>query len=147
MNRRATFQTGNETKSRRRRSGRPAFTLIEVMIAMAIFFMAVFAILELVATNLRNARLLETPRVDCGLAIADLVQTNALEDGTVEIDFEKVYPGYHCEQDIGPADDVVPFGDTNGLKHVWYVLKHPDGTIETNLQALIWAPNSKPEEH
>ena len=147
MNRRATFQTENGAKSRRRRSGRAAFTLIEVMIAMAIFFMAVFAILELVATNLRNARLLETPRVDCGLVMADLVQTNQLEEGNMEVDFEKVFPGYRCEQDVVAADDVIPLGDTNGLFHVWYVLRHPDGTIETNLQALIWAPNSKPEEH
>src|SRR5580698_570972 len=123
MNRRATFQTENRTKSRRRRSGGPGFTLIEVMIAMAIFFMAVFAILELVASNLRNARLLETPRVDCGLVIADLVQTNQLEEGTQDVDLDKVFPGYHCEQDIVAADDVVPLGDTNGLFHVWYVLK------------------------
>jgi hypothetical protein len=144
MNHRVTFRTAGGTKSRRRRSGRVAFTLIEVMIAMAIFFMAVFAILELVATNLRNARLLETPRVDCGLVIADLYQTNQLEEGNTDVDLDKVFPGYHCEQDIVAADDVVPMGDTNGLFHVVYILKHPDGTIETNLQALIWAPNSKP---
>lgn len=122
-----------------------AFTLMEVMIAMAIFFMAIFAILELVATDLRNARMLETPRADCGLVIADLVQTNQLEEGTTEIDgFEKVYPGYACTQLINAADDTVPNGDTNGLFHVQYLLKHPDGTIETNLDALVWMPNSKP---
>ncbi|HXD01308.1 MAG TPA: prepilin-type N-terminal cleavage/methylation domain-containing protein [Verrucomicrobiae bacterium] len=139
-----TFRTASGTDSRSRCRGTTAFTLIEVMIAMAIFFMAVFAILELVASNLRNARLLETPRVDCGLVIADLVQTNQLEEGTQDVDLDKVFPGYHCEQDIVAADDVVPLGDTNGLFHVWYVLKHPDGTIETNLQALVWKPDSKP---
>jgi hypothetical protein len=36
-----------------------AFTLLEVMIAGALFFMAVFAILGLVATTLRNARALQ----------------------------------------------------------------------------------------
>lgn len=142
MNRRATCRiAGGAGKPRRARS---AFTLMEVMIAMAIFFMAVFAILELVATNLRNARLLETPRVDCGLVIDDLVQTNQLEEGTDDGDFDKLYPGYHWEQVVSAADDVIPNGDTNGLFHVTYLLKHPDGTIETNLTALMWKPQSKP---
>jgi hypothetical protein len=144
MNRRVSFQTESGTKSRSQRNGMTGFTLMEVMIAMAIFFMAVFAILELVATNLRNARLLETPRVDCGLAIADLVQTNQLEEGTQDIDFSKLYPGYSCTQIVVPADDIVPNGDTNGLFHAEYLLKHPDGTIETNLDALVWKPDSKP---
>lgn len=127
--------------------GRSAFTLMEVMIAMAIFFMAVFAILELVSTNLRNARLLETPRVDCGLVIDDLVQTNQLEEKTDDGDFDKLYPGYHWEEIVTAADDVVPNGDTNGLFHATYLLKHPDGTVETNLTALIWKPLSKPIQH
>jgi hypothetical protein len=110
---------------------------MEVMIAMAIFFTAVFAILELVATNLRNARLLEQPRVDCGLVMADLYQTNKLEEGSDDGDFGTLYPDYHWEQDI------ISVG-TNGLFHVEYILKHPDGTVETNLDALMWKPDSKP---
>jgi hypothetical protein len=147
MSRRATFQTAGGTKSRSRQDGTKAFTLMEVMIAMAIFFMAVFAILELVATNLRNARLLETPRVDCGLVIADLYQTNQLEEGTTDGDFDKLYPGYHWEQNVVAADDIIPLGDTNGLFHVVYTMRHPDGTVETNLVALMWKPDSKPVKH
>jgi len=37
-------------------SGTNAFTLMEVMVACGIFFMATFAILALVSTTLRNAR-------------------------------------------------------------------------------------------
>jgi hypothetical protein len=144
MNRSTTCGIAGGRKSPRKES---AFTLMEVMIAMAIFFMATFAILELVATNLRNARLLETPRVDCGLVIDDLVQTNQLEEGTDDGDFDKLYPGYHWEQVVSAADDVVQYGDTNGLFHVTYLLKHPDGTIETNLTALMWKPQSKPIQH
>jgi Tfp pilus assembly protein PilV len=117
---------------------------MEVMIAMAIFFMTVFAILELVATNLRNARLLETPRVDCGLMIADLIQTNQLEESDEDMDFGKLYPGYHARQRVVPADDIILNGDTNGLFHVEYILTHPDGTVETNLEGLMWKPDSKP---
>src|SRR5207342_1412722 len=41
-----------------------AFSLIEVMIACGIFFMATFAILALVSTTLRNARALQRGDVD-----------------------------------------------------------------------------------
>jgi hypothetical protein len=141
MNCRRTFQTRNAAK---RRTG---FTLMEVMIAMAIFFMTVFAILELVATNLRNARLLETPHVDCGLVMADLWQTNQLEEGTDDGDFGKLYPNYRWEQNIVSAGEGIPLADTNGLFHVEYILKHPDGTLETNLVGLMWKPDSKPIQH
>lgn len=117
------------------------------MIAMAIFFMTVFAILELVATNLRNARLLETPHVDCGLVMADLWQTNQLEEGTDDGDFGKLYPNYRWEQNIVSAGEGIPLADTNGLFHVEYILKHPDGTLETNLVGLMWKPDSKPIQH
>ena len=39
-----------------------AFSLIEVMVAMAIFFMAVFAILGLMSTLLQNARIFQGKR-------------------------------------------------------------------------------------
>lgn len=154
MNRRLPCRIARGMKPRPRREGRVlrfdgarAFTLMEVMIAMAIFFLTVFAILELVATNLRNARLLETPRVDCGLVIADLSLATQLEEGTTNGDFGKLYPGYTWEQDILSADDIIPSGGTNGLFHVWYILKRPDGTVETNIEALMWRPLSKPVQH
>lgn len=139
MNCRHPFHQAN-ARTRRRARG---FTLLEVMIAMGIFFIAVFTILELVATSLRNARLLEQPRVDCGLVMADLSLTNKLEVGADGGDFDKLYPGYHWDQDIEPPDDPrIP--TTNGLFHVEYLLRHPDGTVETNLDAFMWAPDSKP---
>ena len=52
-----------------------AFTLLEVMIACGIFFIAVFAILALVSNTLRNARILrltDRGEVKPGL-LADLV--------------------------------------------------------------------------
>ena len=134
-------------KNMARSLGGRGFTLMEVMIAMAIFFVAIFAILELVATNLRNARLLEEPRVDCGLVMADLYQTNKLDVGNEDIDdFEKLYPGYRCQQNIDPPDDW-GLPATNGLRHVEYILRHPDGTVETNLSGFMWKPDSKPVPH
>jgi hypothetical protein len=60
-----------------------AFTLIEVMIALGIFFMAVFTILALVSQILRNARGLQRPPIDAGLAAAIYVNTNRFGVGNV----------------------------------------------------------------
>ena len=59
-----------------------AFSLLEVMIAIGIFFMGTFAILGLVSTSLGNARRLQRPIVDAGLVADELVLTNKLVEGT-----------------------------------------------------------------
>ena len=77
-----------------------AFTLIEVMIACGIFFMATFAILALVASSLRNARLLQRGDVDAGMAAAQIFQllkTNRQADLSGSGDFGEDYPGYTYE--------------------------------------------------
>ena len=88
------------TRSARTRRGqclRPAFTLMEVMIACGIFFMATFAILALVSTTLRNARALQRGDVDAGMAAAQIYQTlktNRQAELTGEGDFGEAYPDY-----------------------------------------------------
>jgi len=59
-----------------------AFTLLEVMIAAALFFMAVFAILALVSQTLTNARRLQRPQVDASAVLAQYAATNSLVEGT-----------------------------------------------------------------
>ncbi len=60
-------------------SGRgDAFTLMEVMIAIGVFCIGVFAILSLVASVMRGARLLDKPMVDAGVIASAISQTNAL---------------------------------------------------------------------
>src|SRR6266566_2765830 len=85
-----------------------AFTLIEVMIALGIFFMAVFTILALVSNILRNARGLERPQIDAGLAAAIYVNTNRFSVGSVSGDLGESLPDYSYE--IG-TDEFA----TNGL--------------------------------
>jgi hypothetical protein len=63
----------------RRRPG--GFTLLEVALAMAIFFAAVFVILELVSGSLRIARQLQQPRVDITAVAAQIALTNRLTEG------------------------------------------------------------------
>ena len=57
-----------------------AFTLMEVMIAIGVFCIGVFAILGLVASVLHGARLLDKPMVDSGVVAGEIAQTNALVD-------------------------------------------------------------------
>ena len=51
-------------------AGRRAFSLLEVMIAIAIFFVASFAILGLISSSLNNVRRLQRPTVDASPVLA-----------------------------------------------------------------------------
>ena len=61
---------------------RRAFSLLEVMIAVGIFFLAVFAILSLVSSSLINSRRLQRPQVDASPVLATYAATNILVEGT-----------------------------------------------------------------
>ena len=65
-----------------RAARRRAFSLLEVMIAIGIFFLAVFAILSLVSSSLGNARRLQRPQVDASPVLATYAATNSLVEGT-----------------------------------------------------------------
>jgi type II secretion system protein I len=60
---------------------RRAFTLLEVMVAIAIFFVASFAILDLISTSLNNVRRLQRPSVDASPVLARYAATNSLVEG------------------------------------------------------------------
>src|SRR5207245_1577051 len=114
--------------------GRAAFTLIEVMIALGIFFMAVFAILGLVSNTLRNARNLERPQVDAGLAAAVFTNTNRYYEGTMEGDFGNDLPGYSWEA------DTYEFA-SNGLAQADIVLQHRGSSEPADtLSILVFDP-------
>jgi len=113
-----------------------AFTLLEVMIASGILFLCLFAILELLATSLRNARVLQRSTVDAGMLAAELSLTNKLEEGTMSGDFGKLYPDFRWERVIQEAG-------TNGLFQVDFVVfrrGHP--TPESHMSILLFKPES-----
>jgi len=58
------------------------FTLLEVMIAIAIFFVGSFAILGLISSSLNNVRRLQRPSVDASPVLARYAATNSLIEGT-----------------------------------------------------------------
>jgi Tfp pilus assembly protein PilV len=117
-----------------------AFTLLEVMIACGIFFMATFAILALVAGTLRNARNLQRGDVDAGMAAAQIVQllkTNRQAEVSGSGDFGDAYPDYSYEFQSGEYQ-------TNGLLQVEIVVRRRG--LQKPADALtIWlyAPDAK----
>ena len=121
----------------RHHSVRHAFTLIEVMIALGIFFMATFTILALVSNTLRNARALQDTDVDPGMLAAQLSLTNRLTEGSQSGDFGDFYHGYTWDQ--------VSTHITNSLWQVDFVVHHHLGTkyVDTPLSVLVYSPLSQ----
>ena len=108
-----------------------AFTLLEVMIALGIFFMAVFTILALVSNTLRNARSLRRPQVDAGMAAAIYTATNRFYEGSSSGDFEDVLKEKHLEnlwetmeQQFKSALKIQPFIIANGREDGWITPTH-----------------------
>ena len=117
--------------------GLSAFTLLEVMIALGIFFMCIFAILEVVATNLRGARKLQEQPVDISLLAADAYQNTKLEEGSDSGEFGDLFPGYKWESQTNRMG-------TNNLFKVEFLVTHPGGKVhdEQHMTILMWRPDS-----
>lgn len=112
-----------------------AFTLLEVMIAMAIFFMAIFAILELTTRSLRAARGLEDSLVDAGSLAAAYSKTNMVEEGVISGDFGDEHPGFQWAQ-------YTEMITTNGLYLVDFQIYRPDGTEDSSMSILLFRPDA-----
>ena len=121
-----------------------AFNLLEVMIAVAIFFMCIFSILALVSRSLKQARALQPLQVDARAAISFLSLTNRLEEGTlppeVVMAFEKENPGYTV---AGQIYEVA----TNGLFRIDFTVGGASGgeqkmAITSDSSILLFRPLS-----
>ena len=113
-----------------------AFSLMEVMIAMGIFFMSVFVILSLVSSSLANARRLQRPMVDAAMIASELSLTNQLVEANQSGDFGDAYPGYTWTADITEVE-------TNKLFDVHYEVKHNgDTTVFQKMDVLFFRPQS-----
>ncbi len=120
-----------------RRPMSQAFTLLEVMIAMALFFMAVFAILGVVSQGLGAARALQSEVPNASSLAAGLLLNDHLEEGWEEGDFGNVNPDYRWRREI------VEVG-TNGLFRVDFTIAgtRSGKRIETHTSMLLWRPGS-----
>ena len=124
---------------------RCAFTILEVMIALAIFFACTFGILALVSQSLRQARALRPMTVDARSAIALLSLTNQLVEGPIPPEIVEAFQQEN--PDFALTGDVMQV-NTNGLFKVDFVVGSASGGYErraitmTN-SVLLFRPRSQ----
>jgi hypothetical protein len=117
-----------------------AFTLIEVLIAIGIFFLVAFAVLEILITGLGAARALQVRHADVGMLASELAATNAiLEEGTMSGDFGDYFPGARWERSIQEVG-------SNGLFQVDFVVYEKIGKgqreVSSQMSILLHSPGS-----
>lgn len=132
------------SRRRPRHLARRAFTLMEVMIAIGVFCVGVFAILDVVATVMHGARLLDKPMVDAGVVASEIVQTNSIVDATSGLgDLSEFlgdpYKGYDYAYTINEVEsnhlyeaDIAVTSDAPGKPAI------------SKMSILIFRPQSKP---
>lgn len=120
-----------------RAGGSGAFTLIEVMLAITIFFMAMFAILGVLTSGVRAASLLRNNGPTAGMVVAQLSATNKLEEGSESGTFEDI-PIYKDYRWVSNAREVA----TNGLFQIDVVVVDPNGAQSSILSVLLYRPDS-----
>ena len=139
-----------------RRQSSAGFTLVEVLIAVAIFAIAVFAILELVNQNLQLVRMMQKQRPDLG-ALADRTLTEPAEaaNGTLRVQLGDSPMDEDFGLNEGAADpalypdsswwrDIEPLDETNGLYRVTIHVKEETNAgemMEITLRYLMFRPD------
>jgi len=120
-----------------------AFTLLEVMIAIGIFFMVAFAVLALVSQCLSQARSLQFSRTPIGAIASDALLKVPLEDGVYNGDFGDLYPDYRWEAEVYVPD----FVTNETLKAVDLQVRR-SGAVEPEAELVIlkFQPDPPPQE-
>jgi Tfp pilus assembly protein PilV len=121
-------------------ANKAAFSLLEVMIAMGIFFVSIFAILELTSQSLAAARRLQRVEVDITMLAAQLSLTNRLEEGFDSGDFGDIRPDVLWSRTVTEVS-------TNGLFRIDFTTHQPTGNpksplIERQMSILLFRPES-----
>lgn len=122
---------------------RRAFSLLEVMIALAIFFMCVFSILSLVSRSIQQARGLQPLQLDASTAIAMLSLTNRLEEGPLPPEIVAQYELMHPNSTV--AGEIYEVA-TNGLFRVDFTVGTVGGNkkaVTANSSILLFRPGSR----
>jgi len=119
---------------------RGGFTILEVMIAVAIFFVGTFGILALVSQSLDNARRLQRPLVDAGMLASQLSLTNQLFEGTESGNAGDLlgdnYNGYTWTREIVEEQ-------TNKLFRVTFTVSHTGADKPlSQMTVLFYRPQS-----
>lgn len=124
---------------------RRAFTLMEVLIAMAIFFVAMFSVMDLMSRGLSMARSLQQDTPSPGMIAAELSQmatTNRIDDGgKYSGDFEFLAGDLY--KDYRWAAQTYEFA-SNGLYRADIVVTGSRGgqPYERSMSVLLFSPRS-----
>lgn len=124
---------------------RRAFTLLEVIIAMAIFFVAMFSVLQLMSRGLGMARALQQDLPSPGMIAAELSQmaaTNRLDDGgSYSGDFEFLAPDIY--PDFKWSAQTYQFASNGLFKADIVVVGTRNGQpIERSMSVYLFSPRS-----
>ena len=111
------------------------------MIALGIFFIAIFTILALVSSSLRSARGLRRVEVDAGMVAAQLlIKTNRFSEGSQSGDFGQLYPDYTWEYDCSMVE-------TNGLMQFDIRVLHSGNRQPVDsMSILLFSPDSAAQQ-
>ena len=128
-----------------------AFSLIEVMIAMTIFFVSLFAILGLVSQLLQNARRIQAKHIPHVSMVHAwwTSKTNRVVEGMTTVEFSDIgtdigelYRDFYAEVNAEPDQEM-----TNGLWDVTYkVFNRRTHEVESQVFTLYWDPNSQSKQ-
>jgi prepilin-type N-terminal cleavage/methylation domain-containing protein len=128
-----------------RRPRRCGFSLIEVMIALGIFFIALFTILGLVSQLLRSARAFQNKKA----ADATMVQayflsiTNRVTEGMESGDFSELADFQNEYRDFSWEKETTFFA-SNGLWQVDYrVINNRLRSVESAISTFYFDPNTQ----
>jgi Tfp pilus assembly protein PilV len=118
-----------------------AFTLIEVMIAITIFFMAMFSILGLLSASLHAASILRNNSPSASMVAGQLSLTNKLFEGSDAGDFGEVgeYKNFRW---VSETREVA----TNGLYQVDFTVLN-NGRLDSTLSIMLYRPDSQNKNH
>jgi hypothetical protein len=116
-----------------------AFTLVEIMVATGIFFMAMFALLGVMSAGVHAAAILRNSGPTAGMIAAEMSVSNTLEPGSLMGTFSDIpiYQEYHWVSDC----QIVT---TNGLFKMDFVVLDANGVQVSTLSTLFYKPDSKP---
>ncbi len=121
-----------------------AFTLLEVMIAMAILCVGTFAILSLVSSSLVNVRRLQRPLVDASALVSQLSLTNQLVEGTYSGNLADVLGKAYSEYKW--TGEITEVG-SNRLFQADFIIQYANGgnrEVLSRTTTLFFRPQSQP---
>jgi type II secretory pathway pseudopilin PulG len=120
-----------------------AFTLVEVVVAVGIFFMAMFAILGVLSQCVRSVSSLQKDSPTAGMVAAMAMANTKWEEGSDSGDFGDFYPDYTWETQTNLDDEIQP-GQDGAQPPVFklQIIVKRKGELSSALEIVHYSPDS-----